>query len=684
MSYLNYTTGRENFENSQGKQLKIAQKRVAQWEAAVKVAEKAKPMNRHERQLCYTFKYYDKNEAKRTEPLKLKKLNGLSVMSVAQQMNGVAENHENKTSGVCNVESVVSEVKAVNGVGVAKSSVKTDQRKTTNEKTQRKRKLSSIAGTSKLFPNHVEASKASEPPKKRKKQTAKKQSSEVDPVESTLEVTSDRFDIPINLNMEDKMDFNSDLHGKCNGVCSKASSTPPRLNGDISAYGANMEVSPNTALKLKIRKITPEQTQKEGKRKRGRPRKPHFVIVSESESSMEVESLSESPDKVKSTGKQSSSSGKDSMLDSDELRNGESILTKKRIRKPSSKVLSAQEVAILMKKDSTAVKEKKKASRNSKKVKDEDDVDAKTKKVKKAESAEVKSKKEAQMEVVDPKNNKLEKIENVEPKCKKIKVEERNSEPSELSSTVEIEGSVTSSSDDTGSIKNGTVAKKEKDAVCVVCEQQDNLTHCEGICGNAFHLDCIGLSVVPKGKFICDECVTGNHCCFVCRQTGNVKQCCQPLCTKFYHDECLRIFKTAKFDGDRFFCPLHFCGTCVSNKSAVTRKRMIRCVRCPTAYHVSGCLVAGCIPVSSQLMVCAKHFLREKNKAHHTHVNVNWCFVCSIGGTLICCESCPAAFHPECISYEGIPEGHFFCKDCTEGKQLLYGDIVWVKLGMYR
>ena len=104
----------------------------------------------------------------------------------------------------------------------------------------------------------------------------------------------------------------------------------------------------------------------------------------------------------------------------------------------------------------------------------------------------------------------------------------------------------------------------------------------------------------------------------------------------------------------------------------------------PTAYHQAGCVVAGCIPVTPQTMVCAKHFWPTKTKAHHSHVNVNWCFVCSIGGTLICCESCPAAFHPECISYEGIPEGHFFCKDCTEGKSLLYGDIVWVKLGLYR
>ncbi|KAL9982434.1 hypothetical protein ACROYT_G004474 [Oculina patagonica] len=325
---------------------------------------------------------------------------------------------------------------------------------------------------------------------------------------------------------------------------------------------------------------------------------------------------------------------------------------KKRIRKPSSKVLSAKEVTVLPIKEAPVLK-----------VKEKKKVEAKVK--------EKESKKEIE--------------------SKKVKEEqEKKKEIPELNGLVEREGSVagsvTSSSvgDETGSVKNGANSKKDKEAVCIVCEQQENLIFCEGICGNAFHLDCIGLSVVPKGKFVCDECVTGNHCCFVCRQTGNVKQCSQPMCTKHYHEECLKTFKTAKFDGDRFFCPLHFCSTCVTNKSSVARGRMIRCVRCPTAYHLSGCLVAGCIPISSHFMVCAKHFLREKNKAHHTHVNVNWCFVCSIGGTLICCESCPAAFHPECISYEGIPEGHFFCKDCTENKQLLYGDIVWVKLGMYR
>ncbi|KAJ7383124.1 Histone-lysine N-methyltransferase, H3 lysine-36 and H4 lysine-20 specific [Desmophyllum pertusum] len=423
------------------------------------------------------------------------------------------------------------------------------------------------------------------------------------------------------------------------------------MNGDMSSFGANVEVSPNSALKLKIRKITPKQNQQEGKRKRGRPRKPQFVIVSEGGKDISNHSP-ELPNNVE--GAENSDSGKElsslpeaSSNNTDASKN-ETPKKKKRVRKPTSKVLSAKEVTVQPRKDAP-----------------------------KESPVLLKAKKKA-----EPKTKKVEKVAKVEEK-KKVDVPEPNGLVDNVGS---VAGSVTSSNvgDETGSVKNGVNAKKDKEAVCIVCEQQENLIFCEGICGNAFHLDCIGLSVIPKGKFICDECVTGNHCCFVCRQTGNVKQCSQPLCTKHYHEDCLKPFKTAKFDGDRFFCPLHSCSTCVSNKSSVSRGRMIRCVRCPTAYHLAGCLVAGCIPVSSQLMVCAKHFFREKNKAHHTHVNVNWCFVCSIGGTLICCESCPAAFHPECISYEGIPEGHFFCKDCTEGKQLLYGDIVWVKLGMYR
>lgn len=53
------------------------------------------------------------------------------------------------------------------------------------------------------------------------------------------------------------------------------------------------------------------------------------------------------------------------------------------------------------------------------------------------------------------------------------------------------------------------------------------------------------------------------------------------------------------------------------------------------------------------------------------------------GGKLLCCESCPASFHPECLNID-MPEGCWNCNDCKAGKKLRYKQIVWVKLGNYR
>lgn len=53
------------------------------------------------------------------------------------------------------------------------------------------------------------------------------------------------------------------------------------------------------------------------------------------------------------------------------------------------------------------------------------------------------------------------------------------------------------------------------------------------------------------------------------------------------------------------------------------------------------------------------------------------------GGSLLCCESCPAAFHPDCLSIE-MPDGSWFCNECRAGKRLHFQDVVWVKLGNYR
>lgn len=61
----------------------------------------------------------------------------------------------------------------------------------------------------------------------------------------------------------------------------------------------------------------------------------------------------------------------------------------------------------------------------------------------------------------------------------------------------------------------------------------------------------------------------------------------------------------------------------------------------------------------------------------HTHILTN------VGGKLLCCDSCPASFHPECLEME-MPEGPWSCSDCRAGKKPHYKQIVWVKLGNYR
>ena len=43
-----------------------------------------------------------------------------------------------------------------------------------------------------------------------------------------------------------------------------------------------------------------------------------------------------------------------------------------------------------------------------------------------------------------------------------------------------------------------------------------------------------------------------------------------------------------------------------------------------------------------------------------TQLNVPFCFQCTFGGDLICCEGCPASFHNECVPEENqIKEGLF-------------------------
>uniref|UniRef100_A0A671RQ78 Histone-lysine N-methyltransferase, H3 lysine-36 specific n=1 Tax=Sinocyclocheilus anshuiensis TaxID=1608454 RepID=A0A671RQ78_9TELE len=234
--------------------------------------------------------------------------------------------------------------------------------------------------------------------------------------------------------------------------------------------------------------------------------------------------------------------------------------------------------------------------------------------------------------------------------------------------------------------KGGGASLKEN--VCQVCEKTGELLLCEGQCCGAFHLQCIGLTETPKGRFICQECKTGVHTCFVCKKPDKeVRRCMIPVCGKFYHMECILKYSPTVAQNRGFRCSLHVCLACFITNPAnpgISKGRLTRCVRCPVAYHANDyCMAAGSVPLANNSFLCPNHFTPRKGCKNHEHINVSWCFVCSEGGSLLCCESCPAAFHRECLNID-MPQGSWFCNDCRAGKKPHYKDILWVKVGRYR
>ncbi|XP_048358625.1 histone-lysine N-methyltransferase NSD2 isoform X2 [Sphaerodactylus townsendi] len=259
--------------------------------------------------------------------------------------------------------------------------------------------------------------------------------------------------------------------------------------------------------------------------------------------------------------------------------------------------------------------------------------------------------------------------------------DERPESPYESADEVQAELSLLSKKADRG-------AAPRKEYVCQLCEKPGDLLLCEGRCCGAFHASCTGVPAKSSGHFVCSECSSGVHKCFVCKEKkSEVKRCIVSHCGKFYHETCVKKFRLTVFENRGFRCPLHSCASChVTNPSnpKVFKGKTMRCIRCPVAYHAGdGCVAAGCEVINSSNIVCTNHFTATKGKSHHAHVNVSWCFVCSKGGSLLCCESCPAAFHPDCLNIE-MPDGSWYCNDCKAGKKIHFQDIIWVKLGNYR
>ncbi|XP_058804908.1 histone-lysine N-methyltransferase NSD2-like isoform X2 [Phymastichus coffea] len=264
----------------------------------------------------------------------------------------------------------------------------------------------------------------------------------------------------------------------------------------------------------------------------------------------------------------------------------------------------------------------------------------------------------------------------------------------------------------------------KNERVCQICEQPGKLIRCKGPCYSYFHLECVkpgdsspepseaedaeehlvNLDDLNEAKvktkknyhkeedafddenFRCIDCLSGiAPPCFVCHERDAERIKCSVIaCGKHYHADCLKHWPQVQWQGERLNCPYHICHTCSSDDPQnghprAANERFIRCVRCPSTYHASfSCLPAGSNIITASQIVCPKHY-----KSPHPPVNATWCFLCTEGGSLICCDTCPTSFHLECLGIDA-PEGGFICEDCETGRLPLYGEVVWVKLGTYR
>ena len=234
--------------------------------------------------------------------------------------------------------------------------------------------------------------------------------------------------------------------------------------------------------------------------------------------------------------------------------------------------------------------------------------------------------------------------------------------------------------------------------VCSICEDGGNLVCCEGYCSRSFHLACAGLLETPD-QFVCNACTSGVEICFSCKAKSPMEllvRCAIPGCGKCYHrkrclDKLIRVPLGAanwqQAPKGKLVCPLHMCTSCSVVPSQAGQ--LVRCVRCPLAYHWR-CVPAG-VPVSGRSLLCTQHTEHAAATeviVDNTTTTVRWnldaCSVCCEGGALECCDTCIGAFHAQCIShvqgFSRIPKsGKWSCPNCVYGLKPALGSVIWAK-----
>ncbi|CAH8551608.1 unnamed protein product [Dicrocoelium dendriticum] len=190
-----------------------------------------------------------------------------------------------------------------------------------------------------------------------------------------------------------------------------------------------------------------------------------------------------------------------------------------------------------------------------------------------------------------------------------------------------------------------------------------------------------------------------------CSNKDQMIRCSVKPCHRWFHPSCLRKPPFSVMVRDRragaFSCPSHTCLACaVESPGTIPRPapRYVQCFLCPAAYHPGDwCLPAGSKELAPNWIICPRHALDDCRSltflppplripiasptlaTMFRPTNVSWCFICSKGGRIICCETCPASFHEECLKIDEVPD-KFVCEDCVNGRFPRYGEIVWARL----
>ena len=215
---------------------------------------------------------------------------------------------------------------------------------------------------------------------------------------------------------------------------------------------------------------------------------------------------------------------------------------------------------------------------------------------------------------------------------------------------------------------------------------------CRG-CQRHYHPACEGADTAScqAETFRCSQCLTGAQQCLLCHEVTRdgeaARRCSVSGCGKSYHAACLSrytIWPQVRTKNGNIYCPDHTCHTCASDnpKDPVMKynEKLMHCTRRPTAYHAGDhCVAAGTIQITKTDIICPKHYTaagvagnksaKSKKSSSTSHVNTNWCFICSKGGSLLCCEKCPASFHEECLGLTEPLQDKYFCEDCQSGEK---------------